>query len=201
MLKTLIYAGVLICLGVIVTRPSAIIPRLVGVPALWLGNSFPRRPVVLRIALVAAVVTELYVILAFASWLTTWAKWLLAKHPDLCAPPLIRTSLLVAILPPSLIWLSTISPPDEEGSNGEQISGCLFNITRTAKLAPICVIALAFVSPSMLVRLWPWTDLGLPSRSMEVVLLFSGLVWALYLSWRFPLELPVLKGAFARLIK
>jgi hypothetical protein len=198
MLETLLYIAFLVCLGVVITRPSAIILGLIGVPALWVGRRFPRRPVVLRISLVVAVVTELYVVLAFASWLITWTKWLLAKHPDLHASPLLMTSLFAAIIPPTLIWLSTISTPDEEGSNGEQ-PGRISTIIGTAKLAPICVIALAFLSPSMLVRLWPLADLGSPTRSMEVVLLCSGLIWALHLSRRFWLELPLLKKAIERL--
>jgi hypothetical protein len=199
MLETLLYIGFLVCLGVVITRPAAIILGLIGVPALWVGRRFPRRPVVLRISLVAAVLTELYVVLAFASWLITWSKWLLAKHPNLYAPPLLMTSLFAAIIPPTLIWLSTISTPDDDGSDGAQLPGRFSTIGGTAKLAPICVIALAFLSPSMLVRLWPLADLGSPTRSMEVVLLCSGLIWALHLSRRFWLELPLFKKAFARL--
>src|ERR1035438_1823871 len=93
MLETLLYAGLLVCLGVIVIRPCAVILGFIGVPALWVGRRFPGRPIVLRISLVAAIVAELYVVLAFASWLITWTKWLLAKHPDLYAPPLLVTAL------------------------------------------------------------------------------------------------------------
>jgi hypothetical protein len=194
MLETLLYAGFLVGLGVVVTRPSAIVLGLIGVPALWMGRRFSKRPVVLRISLVVAAFTELYVVLAFASWLITWTRWLLAKHSDLYASPLLATSLFAAILPPTLIWLTTISGPDEEG-----LPGRFSSIGGTAKLAPIFVIALAFLSPSMLVRLWPLADLGSPSRSMEVVLLFSALIWALEFSRRFWLELPLLKKALSLL--
>lgn len=179
MLETLLYAGLLVCLGLFITRPSAIILGLIGVPILWVGRRFPERPGVFRIGRVAAVVAELYVVLAFAAWLITWTKWLLAKHPDLYAPPLLMTSLVAAILPPTLIWLSTT--PDEEGPHGKPSPWLFSTIAGTAKLAPICVIALAFLSPRIVVRLWPCVELGSPSRSMEVVLLCSGLIWALHL--------------------
>jgi hypothetical protein len=199
MLETLLYAGLLVCLGVIVIRPCAVILGFIGVPALWVGRRFPGRPIVLRISLVAAIVAELYVVLAFASWLITWTKWLLAKHPDLYAPPLLVTALFAAILPPTLIWLSTIPTPDEEGEHGEQRFS---TIAGTAKLAPVCTIAMAFLSPRMLVRLWPWDLLGSsPSRSMEVVLLCSGLIWALHLSRKYWLELPLLKKTLPRLLR
>jgi len=179
LLEMLLYIGLLVCLGALVTYPSSIIWALVGIPIFWWVRKYPEKSGVFRVSFAAAVGAELFVVLVFRAWLITWTKWLLAKHPDLYAPPLLMTSLVAAILPPTLIWLSTT--PDEEGPHGKPSPWLFSTIAGTAKLAPICVIALAFLSPRIVVRLWPCVELGSPSRSMEVVLLCSGLIWALHL--------------------
>ena len=195
MLETLLYAGFLVSLGMLGTRPSALVLGLIGVPALWVSRRFPRQIVVARISTWAAVFAELYVVLAFAASLMTWTKWLLAKRPDLYASPLLMACLFAAVLPPTLIWLTTIPTPDEEG---EHFPVSLSTIGGTVRLAPVGIIGLAFLSPGMLVRVWPWAGLGSPSQSIEAVLLISGLVWATHLSRRFWQEFPLLKRALSR---
>lgn len=182
LLETLLYAGLLVCLGALVTYPSSIIWALVGMPIFWWVRKYPEKSGVFRVSFAAVVGAELYVILAFGAWLITWTKWLLVKHPDLYATPLLMASIFAALLPSTLGWLDTLPTLDQEGPNGEPPPGPSCTIGETAKLAPICVIALAFMPTDKLVLLWPWINLASPHRSMAFVLLCSGLTWALRLS-------------------
>jgi hypothetical protein len=182
LLEMLLYIGLLVCLGALVTYPSSIIWALVGIPIFWWVRKYPEKSGVFRVSFAAAVGAELFVVLVFRAWLITWTKWLLAKHRDLYSPPLLMASIFAALLPSTLGRLATRLTLDQEGANGEPPPGPGCTVGETANLAPICVIALAFRPTGKLGQLWSWINLASPHRSMAFVLLWSGLIGPLRLS-------------------
>jgi hypothetical protein len=117
LLETLLYAGLLVCLGALVTYPSSIIWALVGMPIFWWVRKYPEKSAAFRVSFAAAVGAELYVVLGFGAWLITWTKWLLA-NPDLYATPLLMASIFAALLPSTPGWFATLPALDQATLHG-----------------------------------------------------------------------------------
>jgi hypothetical protein len=155
MLRTLFYVGLQLAISLLIARPAGVVLSLAGAPGVSIAHRFRTNILMFRFGLLLATVAELYLVLAFAAALILWTRSLVAANLNLNTWLLKGSCFVASILPPWIVWLSTIDEIEDDRPTVEPFLRPYLTIERTAKVAPLGVLVIALF-PSVLAGGWGW---------------------------------------------
>jgi hypothetical protein len=157
MLETLFYVGLQLAIALLIARPAGAVLSMAGAPGILIAYRFRTNILIFRFGLLLATVAELYLVLTLAAALILWTRSLVAANPNLHGWLLLGSCFVAAMLPPWIVWLSTVCRINDDRPTDEPFLRPYLTIEQTAKVSPLGVLVLALF-PGVLVGGWGWLN-------------------------------------------